>query len=219
MKAILFGSVGSIAETSEIQRASFNEAFVQHGLSWNWPQAEYAAMLERSGGIRRLDEFAKAQGVEVDTAAIHKTKFEIFKVKLAETQISPRSGVADTIAWAKKSGIKLALVTTTYRNTLDVVVQATEGVTLDDFDVITDIDSVENRKPAADCYQSAIALLGLTTDDCVAIEDNVDGYIASQLAGLNCYCCPGENTQLHRYPDSTLKVRSISPEILGAQMV
>jgi len=38
-KALLFGSIGSIVETSEIQRKSFNKAFKQYGLDWNWDQA------------------------------------------------------------------------------------------------------------------------------------------------------------------------------------
>ena len=219
MKAILFGSVGSIAETSEIQRASFNEAFAQHGLSWHWPQKQYAALLEQSGGIKRLDEFAKGEKTAIDASAIHQRKFEIFQKKLAQTSIQPRAGVAETIAWAKENGVKLALVTTTYRNTLEAVVNATQGVELTDFDVITDVDSVKNRKPAPDCYVKAIEQLGLAADDCIAVEDNVDGCTAAELASLRCYCCPGENTQLHRYPDSAVKIPSITPQFLETQMV
>ena len=218
VKAILFGSVGTIAETSEIQRASFNEAFRWHDLPWTWQQNEYAQMLERSGGIRRLEEYAREQGVDVDAAAIHKTKFEVFKEKILDLTVSPRPGVADTIGWAKRNGIKLGLVTTTYRNTLEVVVQATQGISLSDFDVITDVASVENRKPAADCYQLAMSELGLSVDDCVAIEDNVDGYTASQLAGLNCFCFPGENTRQHRFPDTAEKIFNAAPAIFKAEM-
>ena len=41
MAAILFGSISSIASTSELQRQAFNDAFTQHGLSWQWDQDEY----------------------------------------------------------------------------------------------------------------------------------------------------------------------------------
>ena len=36
IKAILFGSIGTIVETSDIQRNSFNDAFKLTGLNWNW---------------------------------------------------------------------------------------------------------------------------------------------------------------------------------------
>ena len=36
MSAILFGSISTLADTSELQRRAFNEAFEAHGLDWNW---------------------------------------------------------------------------------------------------------------------------------------------------------------------------------------
>ena len=34
--AILFGSIGTIVDTSELQREAFNEAFAKHDLHGNW---------------------------------------------------------------------------------------------------------------------------------------------------------------------------------------
>ena len=51
MPAILFGSIGTIADTSELQRQSFNKAFALHNLQWQWSRAEYISLLEKSGGI------------------------------------------------------------------------------------------------------------------------------------------------------------------------
>ena len=36
MSAILFGSISTIADTSELQRQAFNQAFKAHGLDWDW---------------------------------------------------------------------------------------------------------------------------------------------------------------------------------------
>ena len=38
LKAVLFGSIGTLAETSDIQRNSFNEAFKISGLDWVWDE-------------------------------------------------------------------------------------------------------------------------------------------------------------------------------------
>ena len=40
MKAILFGSIGTLIETSDIQRESFNEAFKEAGLDWYWDEED-----------------------------------------------------------------------------------------------------------------------------------------------------------------------------------
>ena len=49
-KALLFGSIGSIVETSDIQRKSFNKAFKKYGLDWNLTKREYLSLLNKSGG-------------------------------------------------------------------------------------------------------------------------------------------------------------------------
>ena len=113
MPAILFGSIRTIADTSEIQRRAFNEAFAAHGLDWQWEQDDYRAMLETSGGKDRVAAYARAQGQDVDATAIHATKSEIFQQGLASGGIAPRPGVAETIDAAHRDGVKLGLVTTT----------------------------------------------------------------------------------------------------------
>ena len=47
-KAILFGSIGTLIETSEFQRRAFNQAFSEGGLDWNWKPEEYRDLLSNS---------------------------------------------------------------------------------------------------------------------------------------------------------------------------
>ena len=53
IKAILFGSIGTIVETSNIQRNCFNLAFKISGLKWHWSKVLYQSMLKKSGGEKR----------------------------------------------------------------------------------------------------------------------------------------------------------------------
>lgn len=45
MRAIIFGSIGTLVETSDLQRRAFNAAFAEAGLAWVWDEAPYRAML------------------------------------------------------------------------------------------------------------------------------------------------------------------------------
>jgi len=82
-KALLFGSIGSIVETSEIQRKSFNKAFKQYGLDWNWTKREYLNLLSKSGGKNRISRYAKKRKIEVNSVYLRnlKTKFLIIILK------------------------------------------------------------------------------------------------------------------------------------------
>ena len=58
MKAIFLGSIGTIADTSELQLKSFNLAFEKHGLEWVWSPHEYTEMLKIAGGTKRIQRYA-----------------------------------------------------------------------------------------------------------------------------------------------------------------
>ena len=50
MNALFLGSIGVIAETSELQRRAYNAAFEAQGLDWYWNVANYCEMLKNPGG-------------------------------------------------------------------------------------------------------------------------------------------------------------------------
>ena len=58
MKSILFGSIGVLAESSEIQRRAFNEAFKEFGLDWYWNVANYIKLLQKPGGLNRIADYS-----------------------------------------------------------------------------------------------------------------------------------------------------------------
>ena len=90
MPAILFGSISTLADTSELQRRAFDEAFASAELDWNWSRDDYRDMLGSNGGADRVSEYAKSVGTEVDAVAVHATKSSIFQQLLADADVQPR---------------------------------------------------------------------------------------------------------------------------------
>jgi HAD superfamily hydrolase (TIGR01509 family) len=200
MSAILFGSIGTIADTSELQRQSFNQAFEAHGLDWCWNRAEYLTMLEKSGGQNRIADYASSIGQTVDAESIHRSKSEFFQKGLAASQIQPRSGVVETIRSAKANGSKVAFVTTTSQSNISLLLAALRpNIQASDFDLIVDVDRIEHPKPDKAAYTFALESLGEASANCIAIEDNLDGVAAAISAGLACVAFPGENTAHHDF--------------------
>ena len=54
LSAVLFDVGGTIAESEEIHRISFNEAFKEYGLSWYWDEAIYRELTLVGGGRERI---------------------------------------------------------------------------------------------------------------------------------------------------------------------
>lgn len=195
MPAILFGSISTLVDTSELQRRAFNESFAAHGLDWNWSRQEYVAMLGSNGGAQRIADYAQSRGDDVDAASVHATKSQIFQELLGSSALQPRPGVIDTVQEAKRSDHKLAFVTTTSQGNIDALLAALRPhISAEMFDLIVNGDSVKRPKPDAAAYAFALEKLSEDADSAVAIEDNVGGVAAATAAGVTCIAFPNENT-------------------------
>ena len=209
MTAILFGSISTLADTSEIQRDAFNTAFAEHGLDWTWDQEEYAGLLGSNGGRDRVAAYADDRGEDVDADAVHATKSRIYQGALRLAAVAPREGVAETIRAAKEQGLKVGLVTTTSADNLSALGDAlADEIDFSDFDVVVDQSKVSNRKPDAEAYAYALAQLGVDASDAVAIEDNLGGVESAKAAGVPVVAFPNGNTVTHDFGD-TRRVESI----------
>lgn len=217
MPAVLFGSISSLADTSELQREAFNQAFEEHRLGWTWRREGYVSLLERSGGQDRIAAYARSQRQEVDTTAVHATKSRIFQQSLASADVGPRPGVVETIAAAKRRGMKVALVTTTSADNVAALLAALSPlVQASDFDLVVDATSVNAPKPDPAAYRHALHELGEQPQHCVAVEDNLGGVEAAVNAGLPCVAFPNINTAGHLFNLAVCRVEELDVDAVLA---
>lgn len=203
MKALLLGSIGTLSDTSELQREAFNAAFERHGLDWSWDRDVYRDMLRNSGGQARIEAQAQAEGIVVDAAAIHATKSSLFQEMLDAGRATARPGLRDTLERARKDGIGLAFVSTTSRENVDRLLAGID-VAPDTFDLVTSADDVAAGKPAPEVFHLAADRLGVSRADCTAVEDNVEGIRAAHDAGMTCIAWPNANTEGHDFGEARI---------------
>lgn len=197
--ALMFGSIGTIAETSDLQRQAYNEAMAEAGLDWHWERETYAELLTQAGGKERLAHLAAATGKALSddiVEQIHARKTELACAKMILSKVPLRPGVAATISHAKTIGLKLAFVTTTYQPNIDAMF-AISGSDLvpSDFEVIVTRDLVGQGKPSPDAYHVALKALGIAPDAAVAIEDTAISVMSAKRAGLYVVATPGAITK------------------------
>lgn len=196
LKAIIFGSIGTLTETSELQRAAFNAAFAEADLDWTWDTETYRRLVAdgASGGQQRIARYARSHGGPLTADVIeqlHTRKSEMFQQAMADG-IPANAGVVETIAAARAAGIKLGFASTTSAANIDAMFAATApALTRAMFDTVTDAGAVAHGKPAPDVYVEVLRRLGLGPTDAVAIEDTVQSAEASRAAGIATLIVPG----------------------------
>lgn len=216
MSALLFGSISTLADTSELQRQSFNEAFAAHDLDWRWDTEDYREMLRGNGGADRIAEYAHLRGQDVDAAAVHATKSELFQQKARQGGLTARPGVVESLRSAKQAGAKVALVTTTSPANVAALLQGVDGLQPEDFDLLVDNSVVAESKPDPAAYAYALRTLGEDAADAVAVEDNVGGVQSAAAAGISCLAFPNTNTAGHDFSAATRVIDHLDPAELPA---
>ena len=215
MKAILLGSIGTVADTSHMQLDAFNQAFKKHDLSWIWSPDEYSKMLKVSGGANRIRQYANSMGEEVNAAQIHLTKTQIFQSSLSSEGVSLRQGISAILEYASINSIMLGFVTTTTHGNVKEILKATA---LDPkiFNVITTSEVVDKPKPHPDAYNTALNKLGLLPNQAIAIEDNLDGYNAAIEAKLKCIAFPSSMQHGETFAQITQVTSDVEQSIIDA---
>ena len=192
LKAVLFGSIGTIAETSELQRQSYNLAFKRLDIGCYWNVANYCEMLKVPGGKERIKKFAVANLSSEQIEKIHDLKEEIYAELIEQEDISRREFV-EVFHHSKASDLKVGLITTTSQNNISALARALEDkVNFSDFDLITTSVDCKTPKPNPEIYQKALCSMGIKPEEAIAIEDTQVNLNAPKLAKIDSLLYPGE---------------------------
>lgn len=165
LKSILFDVDGTLSETEEIHRRSFNRAFGAHGLAWHWSRADHKKLLDVSGGKERIRFYLNAHpndillinDVDPFVRSVHKTKTGIYTQLVEDGAAVLRPGIRKLIAQTTRLGIRRAIATTTSLPNVEALLGAAFGrECMALFETICAGDSVPNKKPAPDIYLALV---------------------------------------------------------------
>ena len=216
LKAVIFGAIGVIAETSDLQRQAFNLAFAEANLNWNWDTETYRRLLSINGGQARLrayrDEDANRSDVtDAVIAILHERKTYFYSALTAADSLVPRRGVAELIKTCRDAGVRVALCTSTSVENVEAIKSALgDKLDFDAFESITTIDKIGSVKPAPDAYLHCLSQLGLAANEVVAIEDTPVSMAAAIAAGISVIATPGAMTDDQDFSDAAMKVDNLA---------
>lgn len=197
LQALIFDVDGTLAETEEVHRRAFNEAFAAFGLPWNLERPLYKELLQVTGGKERILHYLTNRHpqdlptLREKIPAIYDFKTKRYSAMILAGAVALKPGVARLIAEAKSAGACLAIATTTHRDNVEALLQHTlppHGAAL--FDAIVAGDDVTAKKPDPEVFDAALRKLGLSAADCVAFEDSANGANAARGAGLRVVATP-----------------------------
>ncbi len=113
-----------------------------------------------------------------------KRTYEIY-LEIIKGQIRPLEGVLTFLETCRKSGKKMALATSA-----DYIKMAGNlkelGVPASSFDAVITGEDVTHKKPDPEIFILAAKRLGLKPEECLVVEDAVNGVRAAKAGGCRC---------------------------------
>jgi HAD superfamily hydrolase (TIGR01509 family) len=104
----------------------------------------------------------------------------VFYLELAQKGLQPYPGVKEGLVWLKSQKIPMAVVSNGKRNELIKTMQTLDLFSF--FDKVISRDDVSAFKPDPIPYLFGASSLGLTPDECIAVEDSPPGLEAALIA-------------------------------------
>ena len=182
LKAVIFDFDGVVVDSHGIFNRLFTE-ILNKELGTDFKEEEFA----RWPGMRfdkRFKLLAKEKnlriaGEDIDKA-VEKGRFEYYTNASSYVRLFP--GTERLFNELKEAGVKICLGSNGSRKTIEKIL-ANLGV-MKYFDLILSYEDVAHPKPAPDMFLLAVEKLKVNVENCVVIEDSLEGINAAKRAGI-----------------------------------
>ncbi|MDK9365339.1 MULTISPECIES: hexitol phosphatase HxpB [Lelliottia] len=173
-----------------------------------WDRAELDVMASIGVDISRRSELPDTLGLRIDMVVelwyAHQpwngpSRQEVTDriisraISLVEENRPLLPGAREAIALCKAQGLKVGLASASPLHMLEKVLEMFD--LRDSFDALASAEKLPYSKPHPQVYMDCAAKLGVDTLACVALEDSVNGMIASKAARMRSIVVPAEEGQ------------------------
>lgn len=200
--AVLWDMDGTLVDTEPYWIATEFALAERYGGSWS---QEHALNLVGNDLLDSGHYIRRHMGVDLEPEVIVEELLDGV-VALVQQKIPWRPGARELLAALNDASVPCALVTMSYRRLVTPVLEQLSGA---GFSAVVTGDSVTHGKPHAEPYLRAAELLGVTPQDCIAIEDSDTGATSAVAAGCTVLCVP------HHVPVQPGERRILLPSLQG----
>ncbi|HKL56955.1 MAG TPA: cytidine deaminase [Sphaerochaeta sp.] len=181
IKGILFDMDGVLIDSEPLILHAAISYFASLGISVE--KDDFTPFIG-AGDKRFLCGVAEKYGMDLDYEVAKKELFSLYEDYALET--GPLEGVHRFITNAKKAGLKVAVATSGAPAKVAINLKSI-GLSESDFDLVVTGAMIKRNKPDPDIYQLAALAMGLPTQECLVMEDAINGIHAGKKAG--CLVC------------------------------
>ena len=181
LKGLIFDMDGTLVDNLAYHFLAFEKYAKREGFTLLEPVSL------KINGMHSNDIFPLLLGDEVVAKygldRLNREKEEVYR-DMYRPKIAPIAGLMELLQSAKKAGVKCAIGSSGCRENVEMIV---EGLGIADLiDASISGSDVTHGKPHPEIFIKAYEALGLKAEECVVVEDAVNGIVAGVAAGCKC---------------------------------
>ncbi len=181
IKGVLFDMDGVLVDSEKFICEAATRMFAEHCV---YVEAEDFVPFVGTGENRYLGGVAEKYHFPFDLEQDKTRTYEIY-AELVKGKLKPLSGVISFITNCRQRGLKLAVATSADEVKMEINLREI-GIPAETFDATINGLEVINKKPDPEIFVKAALKLGLKPEQCLVVEDAVNGIKAAKAAGCKC---------------------------------
>ena len=181
MKLVIFDCDGVLVDSEVIFNQALRDSLATHGLDLTLDQCMGHFL---GGTIPNVKLMATTMGAKLPNTWVEDFYIEIYD-KLREN-VEPVAGIFTVLDRLSSAEIPFCVASNGRPEKMDITLGRT-GM-LDRFDgAIFSAQQLGTAKPAPELFLHAADAFSVSADDCIVIEDSLNGVLAAKRAGMKCY--------------------------------
>jgi HAD superfamily hydrolase (TIGR01509 family) len=189
IKAVIFDMDGVVVDTEKLNFTADSNVLKSVGIVVD--ESEY---VKYTGNPARkiYTEILKDRGKTEDIEAMLASREGEIKNALQEVDLKTNPGFTELVEKLKAGNYILALASSSPKTKVEDVL---EYLKLEDtFSLVITGSDVTKNKPEPDIYLETAKRLGVSSEECVVIEDSATGVAAAKKAGMMCIVLSTKHT-------------------------
>lgn len=181
IRAVVFDMDGVLTDSEPLINAAAVAMFRERGLA---VEPEDFLPFVGTGENRYLGGVAEKYGYPLEIEGAKRRTYEIY-LKFVPELLRAFPGAIDLVQQCRSAGLRVGVASSADLIKIEANL-AKIGLPAGDWDAVVSAEDVVHKKPAPDIFLAAARKLGLAPEECVVVEDAVNGVQAAKAAGMRC---------------------------------
>lgn len=209
IKAAIFDLDGVIIDSEPLWEKSESIMLRQKGFAGNESyRKDYRKKIMGLNQRDSVELLKETFGLEESPEEILSTRLKIL-LELYKKELRLVDGIPEILqTLGAEKHIKTALASGSPMKVIEFVLR--KFSLSDTFRIKVSGDCVERGKPHPDIYLETAKRLGVSPEECVAIEDSINGIVSAKEAGMRCIAVPDQRIAHEDYPQADIFRKSVS---------